>query len=59
METVTLASVLTDITSVMTSLFTGVGNVMNIVMNQPLLFIGVSIPIIGAVVGFTKRIFNI
>lgn len=59
METVTLASVLTDITSVMTSLFTGVGNVMNIVMNQPLLFIGVAIPIVGAVIGFTKRIFRV
>lgn len=58
-ETITLASVLSDITSVMTSLFTGVGNVMNIVMQQPLLFIGVAIPIVGAVVGFTKRIFNI
>lgn len=59
MAEITLASVLTDITSVMTSLFTGVGNVMNIVMTNPILFIAVAIPIIGAVVGFTKRIFNI
>lgn len=59
MEAVTLASVLTDITSVMTSLFTGVGNVMNIVVSNPLLFIGVAIPIIGAVIGFTKRMFSI
>lgn len=57
--TVTLASVLTDITSVMTSLFAGVGDVMDIVVSNPLLFIGVAIPIVGAVVGFTKRIFNI
>lgn len=57
--TVTLASVLTDITSVMTSLFSGVGDVMDIVVGNPLLFIGVAIPIVGAVVGFTKRIFNI
>lgn len=59
MEGVTLASVLTDITSVMTSLFSGVGDVMDIVVGNPLLFIGVAIPIVGAVVGFTKRIFNI
>lgn len=59
MEAVTLASVLTDITSVMTSLFAGVGDVMEIVVSNPLLFIGVAIPIVGAVVGFTKRIFNI
>lgn len=59
METVTLASVLTDITSVMTSLFSGVGDVMDIVIGNPLLFIGVAIPIIGAVIGFTRRIFNI
>lgn len=57
--TVTLASVLTDITSVMTSLFAGIGNVMNIVMSNPILFIAVAIPIIGAVIGFTRRIFNI
>lgn len=55
----TLASVLTDITSVMTSLFSGIGNVMNIVMSNPILFIAVAIPIIGAVIGFTRRIFNI
>ena len=59
METQTLASVLTDITSVMTSLFAGVGNVMNIVMSNPILFIAVAIPIVGAVIGFTKRFFTI
>ena len=57
--TITLASVLSDITTVMTSLFAGVGSVMNIVMTNPILFIAVAIPIVGAVVGFTKRIFNI
>lgn len=55
----TLTSVLTDITSVMTSLFSGIGSVMNIVMSNPILFIAVAIPIIGAVIGFTRRIFNI
>lgn len=58
-ETVTLASVLTNITSVMTSLFSGIGNVMDIVMSQPILFIAVAIPIIGAVIGFTRRLFNL
>ena len=57
--TITLASVLADITSVMTSLFSGIGSVMNIVMSNPILFIAVAIPIIGAVIGFTRRIFNI
>lgn len=56
---ITLSSVLTDITAVMTSLFTGVGNVMNIVMGNPILFIAVAIPIVGAVIGFTKRFFTI
>ena len=56
---ITLSSVLTDITSVMTSLFTGVGNVMNIVMENTILFIAVAIPIVGAVIGFTKRFFTI
>lgn len=56
---ITLSSVLTDVTSVMTSLFAGVGNVMTIVMGQPILFIAVAIPIVGAVIGFTKRFFNI
>ena len=59
MEGVTLASVLTDITSVMTSLFAGVAKVMEIVMGNPILFIAVAIPIIGAVIGFTRRIFNL
>lgn len=56
---ITLSSVLTDITSVMTSLFAGVANVMNIVMENPILFIAVAIPIIGAVIGFTRRIFQL
>ena len=55
----TLASVLTDITSVMTSLFAGVSTVIGIVMENPILFIAVAIPIIGAVIGFTRRIFNV
>lgn len=55
----TLANVLTDITSVMTSLFAGVSTVIGIVMDNPILFIAVAIPIIGAVVGFTKRMFGI
>ena len=59
MESVTLASVLTDITSVMTSLFAGISKVMEIVMGNPILFIAVAIPIIGAVIGFTRRLFNI
>ena len=56
---ITLSSVLTDITSVMTSLFAGISSVMDIVMSNPILFIGVAIPIIGAVIGFTRRIFNV
>ncbi len=55
----TLATVLADITTVMTSLFAGIGKVMEIVMSNPILFIAVAIPIIGAVIGFTRRIFNI
>lgn len=56
---VTLTSVLTDITSVMTNLFTGVGSIFDMIMSTPLLFIMCVIPIIGAVVGFTRRIINL
>ena len=56
---ITLSSVLTDITSVMTSLFAGVGNVITIVMDNPILFIAIAIPLVGAVVGFTRRILNL
>ena len=56
---ITLSSVLTDITAVMTSLFAGVSTVIDTVTSTPLLFIAVAIPIIGAVIGFTKRFFSI
>ena len=55
----TLASTLTAITTVMTSLFAGVGDVIDVVTATPLLFIAVAIPIVGAVIGFTKRFFSI
>lgn len=56
---ITLTSVLTDITSVATSMFTGVASVFNIIMEQPILFIAVAIPIVGAIVGFARRMFRV
>ena len=56
---ITLSSVLTDITSIMTSLFAGVGNVIDIIMSNPILLIAVCIPFVGVVVGLARRFLNL
>ena len=56
---ITLSSVLTDIASVATAMFTGVGQVFTTIMGQPILLIGISIPVVGAMVGFANRLFRV
>lgn len=57
MEGITLASVLTDIGSVFESLTGYVGDVCEIIVGNPLLLLGFSIPFAFAIVKFVKRMF--
>ena len=57
MEGITLASVLTDIGSVFESLTGYVGDVCEIIIGNPLLLLGFSIPFAFAIVKFVKRMF--
>ena len=54
---ITLASVLTDIGSVFTSLTGYVGDVCGIIVSNPLLLVGFSIPFAFAIVTFVKKMF--
>ena len=54
---ITLASVLTDIGSVFTALTGYVGDVCEIIVSNPLLLVGFSIPFAFAIVSFVKRMF--
>ena len=55
--TTTLATVLSNIGSVFTSLIGYVGSVCETIVQQPLLLIGFSIPFAFAIVKFVKRLF--
>lgn len=55
--TTTLATVLTDIGSVFTSLIGYVGKVCETIVQNPLLLIGFCIPFAFAIVHFVKRLF--
>ena len=57
MEGITLASVLTDIGTVFESLTGYVGDVCEIIVGNPLLLLGFSIPFAFAIVKFVKRMF--
>lgn len=54
---ITLASVLTDIGSVFTSMIGYVGSVCETIVGNPLLLIGFCIPFAFAIVHFVKRMF--
>lgn len=54
---ITLASVLTDIGSVFTSMIGYVGNVCETIVGNPVLLIGFCIPFAFAIVKFVKRLF--
>ena len=55
--TTTLATVLSNIGSVFTSLIGYVGSVCETIVQQPLLLIGFCIPFAFAIVHFVKRLF--
>lgn len=57
MEDVTLATVLTDIGSVFTSLIGYVADVCQTIVSNPVLLIGFCIPFAFAIVKFVKRMF--
>ncbi len=54
---ITLASVLTDIGSVFTSMIGYVGSMCETIVGNPLLLIGFCIPFSFAIVTFVKRLF--
>jgi hypothetical protein len=54
---ITLASVLTDIGSVFTSMIGYVGSVCETIVGNPLLLIGFCIPFAFAIVHFVKKMF--
>lgn len=54
---ITLASVLTDIGSVFTSMIGYVGSICELIVGQPLLLVGFCIPFAFSIVSFVKRLF--
>ncbi len=54
---ITLASVLTDVGSVFTSMIGYVGSVCQAIVGNPLLLIGFCIPFAFAIVHFVKKMF--
>lgn len=59
MEAYTLSSLLTDMGSVFTALIGYVGDVCTAIVSQPLLLIGIAIPLAFAVVSFVRRLFYV
>lgn len=57
MGEITLSSVLTDISSVFTSLIGYVKSVCDTIVGNPLLLLGFTIPFAFAIVKFVKRLF--
>ena len=58
-EATTLSSLLTSIGSVFTALIGYVGDVCEAVVSQPLLLLGISIPMAFAIVSFVRRLFYV
>ena len=58
-EATTLASLLTSIGSVFTALIGYVSSVCETVVSEPLLLLGISIPIAFAIVTFVRRLFYV
>lgn len=59
LEAYTLSQLLTDMGSVFTALIGYVGNVCETIVSQPLLLIGIAIPLAFAVVSFVRRLFYV
>ena len=58
-EATTLSSLLTSIGSVFTALIGYVGDVCESIVSQPLLLLGVSIPMAFAIVTFVRKLFYV
>lgn len=58
-EATTLTSLLTSIGSVFTALIGYVGDVCESIVSQPLLLLGVSIPMAFAIVTFVRKLFYV
>ena len=59
LEAYTLSQLLTDMGSVFTALIGYVGDVCSAIVAQPLLLIGVAIPLAFAIVSFVRRLFYV
>lgn len=57
-EATTLSSVLSSIGSIFTAFIGYVGDICEAIVGQPLLLLGVSIPIAFAIVTFVRKLFN-
>ena len=53
-----LSTTLTSLTTVFTSLMTMVGKVIEVILDQPLLFIPLAIPIVYTAINVVKRLFH-
>lgn len=56
--TTSLSDVLTSIGSIFTAFIGYVGDICESIVSQPLLLLGVSIPIVFAIVTFVRKLFN-
>ncbi len=59
LEAYTLSQLLTDMGSVFTAMIGYVGDICSAIVAQPLLLIGVAIPLAFAIVSFVKRLFYV
>lgn len=59
LETYTLSQLLTDMGSVFTAMIGYVGDICSAIVAQPLLLIGIAIPLAFAIVSFVRRLFYV
>lgn len=57
--TVTLASILTDISSIVTACIGWVGDFMSVIAGNPLLLLFVCLPVVGLGVGIIRRLISL
>lgn len=59
METVTLASILTDIGSIVTQALTWAGSVVSFIQENPIIMVFVLIPLVGLGIGMVRRMISL
>lgn len=59
LDTYTLSQLLTDMGSVFTAMIGYVGDICTAIVSQPLLLIGIAMPLAFAVVTFVRRLFYV